>query len=799
MLVSCWMALGTLAVPLLLGMHDHPRGAEPMDMTRSTLVVPESAARLVRTAAEVLREEVEKRTGIRWPIATAWPKSGWAIGIVAGGDSLSGRPRPEACRPPEAADGFALLTDLSNQNSPVLWIVGHDGRGALYGVGRLLRALECRRGAVRLHAPLNLSTSPAYPIRGHQLGYRATANSYDAWSPEQFDQYIRELTFFGVNAVEGIPFQDNRPTVGNVPRDRMNVEQSRICQKYGLDYWVWTPADFDLKDEAKRREYLGRYEKLFRECPVISAIFVPGGDPGDNHPEQVMPYLEEIAGLLARYHPNAKVWLSPQGYDPFEQDYVYRWIQQHRPKWLGGLVAGPSSPPLHEMRARLPRSYRLRDYPDITHCVRCQFPVPWWDPAFAFTLGREPVNPRPTFYARILHDTAVFTDGFITYSDGVHDDVNKVVWSALGWDPQADVRTLMEEYARVFLGADVAEQAASGILALERNWEGPLATNGSVDATLAFWQTLEREHPDLRANWRFQMFLLRAYYDAYVRHRLLYEQSLEREAHAVLLQAAERGSGQCIEQALAILRRAEAEPVRTDLSTRVTELCDELFMSIGLQTSVAKYGASGPERGAVLDFLNYPLNNRWWLEDELAKVRALPSEEARVARLRELARWEQPGDGSFYDDIGNIARSPHEVRNERLAAPILDMDHMALPGVMWWVGDHPNARARQSWFTGMDWPQALRYAGLDPDADYVVRVTGYGDCFLRANGLRLVPTLYGKGLGEIKEFPVPRGLYRDGMLTLTFDATFEPHLNWRVQSRLCEVWLIKRQSENTQR
>jgi hypothetical protein len=55
-----------------------------------------------------------------------------------------------------------------------------------------------------------------------------------------------------------------------------------------------------------------------------------------------------------------------------------------------------------------------------------------------------------------------------------------------------------------------------------------------------------------------------------------------------------------------------------------------------------------------------------------------------------------------------------------------------------------------------------------------------------------VPTLDGRQIGEVKEFPVPRGLYRDGSITLTFDPTFEPSLNWRVQSRLTEVWLIRK-------
>jgi len=767
--------------------------ATPLDLSRAVVVAraADEAPPVERTAATVLAEEVASRSGVGWPIRSEWPRSGWSVAVVSGKHAaLLGRPLP-ADAVSARAEGYALWTDLSDAERPILWVIGTDPRGALYGAGRLLRTLECRRGSVRLAQPVRLTSAPAYPIRGHQLGFRATANSYDAWSPEQFDQYIRELTFFGVNSIEGIPLQDTRKTVNPYPRDRMNVEQSRICARYGLDYWLWSPAAFDLKDQALRDAALADHRKLFEACPTIAAVFVPGGDPGDNPPELVMPYLEDLALLLQKSHPGAHVWLSMQGYSPFEQEYVYRWISERRPGWLGGLVGGPSSPPLQNLRARLPRPYRVRDYPDITHCVRAQFPVPWWDPAFMFTLGREPVNPRPRFYARILHDTAGFTDGFITYSDGVHDDVNKVVWSALGWDPRADVGKIVADYARVFLGPDAADQAAAGIFALESNWDGPLATNGGVDATVSLWQDIEKSRPDLRSNWRAQMCFLRANYDAYTRKRLIHERALEAEANDALLRAGSIGVERAIETARAILKRAETEPVRKDLADRVTALCGDLFKSIGLQTSVEKYQAVGPERGAVLDFLNYPLNNRWWLEDEMARAGKLASEQQKVRRLAELARWEDPGPGGYYDDIGNVAKSAHVVRNEKLAPPILDMDHMSLPSAMWWVGDNPNARVRQSWITSMDWPEALTYAGLDPDADYVVRVTGYGDCFLRANGLRLVPSVYGRQLGEIKEFPVPPGLYRDGVLTVTFDPTFEPNLNWRVQSRLCEVWLLR--------
>jgi hypothetical protein len=765
----------------------------PLDLQGASIVIrPDSEAPTVeRTAATVLADEVKERTGIVWRIAEAWPEAGWAIGIVSGKDSALLGKKPPARAIVTVAEGFGIATDMSVERRPVLWIVGADPRGALFGVGKLLRTLECRRGSVVLTSPLDVTEAPTRPIRGHQLGFRATANSYDAWQPEQYDRYIRELALFGTNAIENIPLQDDRPTAGGYPRDKMNVEISRICAKYGLDHWIWTPAAFDLKDQARRAAALDEFRKVFTALPHLTDVFVPGGDPGDNPPELVIPFLKDLQRLLAASHPNARIWLSMQGFSQFEQDAVYRWIEIERPAWFAGIAAGPSSPPLADIRARLPRPYRIRDYPDITHSVRCQFPVPWWDPAFAFTLGRECVNPRPVFHARIIRDTGVFTDGFVTYSDGVHDDVNKVLWSSLGWNPRADINTIVRDYCRLFFGPDMADAAASGVFALERNWEGALATNGSVDGTYALWAGLDAKHPELRANWRWQLCLLRAHYDLYTRMRLIRETELEAEANRRLLTAAQRGSETAITMALEVLKQADA-PCEPQLRDRIVKLCEDLWHSIGLQTSVARFKASGPERGAVLDFLDYPLNNRWWLEDELAKVKTLPDEAARVKRLEEIARWEDPGPGSFYDDIGNVAKSPHEVRNERIAAPILDMDHMMTASFMWWVGDNPNARVRQSWISYEDWPEALRYAGVDPEADYVLRTAGYGDCFPRVNGVRLVPTVYGKELGAIKEFPIPRGLYRSGEITVTFEPTFEPHLNWRVQSRLCEVWLIRK-------
>jgi hypothetical protein len=772
-----------------------PAAPPTIDLSKVTVVIrPGTLPAAEQMAARVLVEEVKTRTGLDWPISTNWPPGGVVIAIASGSDDPGWRkamPRRTATERPELRpEGFRLKVAEDAPQTGVVWIQGADSRGALFGVGQFLRSFNWVEGSASIPVALDITTAPAQPIRGHQLGYRATANSYDGWDDKQYEQYIRELALFGANSVENIPFQDNRKSSHmRLPREVMNRKLSEICARYELDYWIWTPADFDLKDASRRAKALEAQETLFRDCPRLDGVFFPGGDPGDNLPELVMPFLEDLSRVLVKHHPRAKIWLSMQGFEKPEVDFVHAWISEKLPGWLGGLVAGPSSPPIPETRARLPQRYGLRDYPDITHTVRCQYPVGWWDPAFALTLGRESPNPRPASYKIIQNYFGPYTSGFITYSDGVHDDVNKTVWSRLGWQPDAQPREILLEYARCFFGSTVAERAADGILALEKNWEGSLANNGSVDATFGLWQQLENKAPELHDNWRWQLCLLRAYYDAYTRHRLLYESELESEANRVLADAPVRGADAAMDSAFAILQRNVSQPVKKDWRARIGQLCADLFRAIRLQTSVPLYDASGYERGAVLDFVDHPLNNRWWLDDEFTRLRKLPVEAEKLKALEVIRTWEQPGPGSFYDEVGNVARSPHVIRGEGLNTDPL-MDKNPNPGFWWW--EEGSSRKRLSWQTSMDWPLGLAYHHLEPNTAYRVRLTGYGQARLRGNGQLLTATLNGKEVGEVKEFPVPANIVKDGKLLLTFDPLpEEAHLNWRRQSRVSEVWLLK--------
>jgi hypothetical protein len=758
--------------------------AQSINLKNAVIVVsPGIPSPMKETAPTILSEEIAKRSGQVLPVNAIWPKNGTpVIALVLSSDTeLAGRVVPAKGESDNAEfkkEGYRILTEVSDKGS-ITWIIGADSRGMIFGAGWLLRNLRIAPGVIQLDEKANFASAPAYPIRGHQIGYRTTANTYDAWSTAQMDQYIRELAIFGTNAIEGIPFQEGEAPSPHfkIPSAEMRIRMSEMCQKYDMDYWVWTPATFDLKDEAKRKAEIEMHEEFYKKAPRLDHIFFPGGDPGDNHPSDVMPFLKELQSRLVKYHPNGKMWISLQGFSVEQIDYFYQYLAKEKPLWLEGVVSGPGSPPIAETRYRLPKQYKHREYPDITHAIRCEFPVEKFDQAYALTLGRESVNPRPYAFAKIHEKYAPFTDGFVSYSDGSHDDVNKVIWSMRGWDSKKNIHEILKEYATFFFGKNIDQQAASGIEALEQNWKGPLAENGGVEATFNFWKNLETNNPKLKSNWRWQMLVMRAYYDEYTRLRLINEQELEKQANEILAKADLNTIDKSMTDALAIVNKADTQPIAREIRKHIEELTDALYISIGLQTSTAKHKPRNPERGAIMDFVDYPLNNRWWLSDEFDKIKKMKDTGEQLAMLEKISSWENPGVGSYYDDISSVSKGP---RVKTISDDATD--------VAWWDSGMSRKRLSSQLFQR---EPALDYDNLDPGARYMIRVVGYGEALLRIDGKRLSPVVYNKEQDSVKEWIVPLSLTQDGKISVTFDGPEESDLNWRKNSKISDIWLLK--------
>ncbi|MHA6720730.1 hypothetical protein ACX40Y_14930 [Sphingomonas sp. RS6] len=653
-------------------------------------------------------------------------------------------------------EGFAV-----RRIGDTLVITARGTRGLVYGAGWYLRT-----GA----RPLRYDSAPARPVRLTQIGYRAKNNSYDAWTLAMFRRRIEDFALWGASGVQVIaPVSDDAATSPLFPAPPLETLRGigEIAHSLGIDFALYYPNLHDYVTQSQRNDELARFRTLLSQLPRVDALYIPGGDPGHAAPANLFPLVAEQAAALHARNPAASVWISTQGFDAAGLDAFYAQLAR-RPRWLTGIFAGPQTrDPVAVQRRHLPRGYQLLLYPDIAHTMHAQVPVDRWSPAFALTEGREPINPRPRAMAALFRHLDPGSSGFITYSEGVNDDVNQFLWFRLGWSPGVTPDAFAADYARMFIGDPAAAKA---IFALEDNWSGDPATNSAIDATLAL---VDRLAPAPWADWRVDALRYRAVYDAIVRHRLIAARAREAAALAAPDAAAARA------------RLAEPDPAPVPaLRARLFALAERLWQRARLQLSVKLYGASNVERGANLDRVDVELNDRVWIEQQLAT--RTPAELADHARTR---------DGARYDDLGDPWNAPHLVRG---SSPLADP--LRFHGVVEGIADRtPNDGWRMSWISYAeslyDSPLRLHYTGLDPKRRYRLIATYAGEDYwlpmrLVANGgIELHPPLNRSSNPMLVELEIPHAATRGGTLDLAW--TRPPGMGGSGRGhQVAETWLI---------
>ncbi len=789
---------------------------QSIDFSHATIITFEKNDKLILKAVSVLQEEVAKRTGIQLPMSSKPNKSANPVIYIGLENQTTNFPaniqKLIAELPSIQTEGFKIVCSAETKT---LAVVGADARGVLYGVGKLLRTVEMEPGKTGIPSGLKIASSPKYPIRGHQLGYRPKTNAYDAWTPAQFDNYIRDLAIFGANSIEIMPprTDDDFTSVHmKLPAIEMIAEQSKICDSYGMDVWMWYPnlgSDYSHPDSLKK-EIAERHE-IFSKVPRLDALFVPGGDPGDLDPDILFNWLKKEAEILHQYHPKAKIWVSPQVFKPSKEWYgkFYSHVNK-KYDWFGGVVYGPwIRTPLPEVKKLIDPSIPIRLYPDITHSISCQYPVPDWDIAWAMTLGRECINPRPEDEKYIHNLYAALANGSISYSEGTNDDVNKFIWTSQDWDPSTPVIENLREYARYFIGPAYTDNVAQGLMALEQNLRGPLTVNQQVQRILQQWQDMEKTAPqNVLANPRFQSGLIRAYFDAYTQRRLVYETHLESQARNILEKAKTSGSEKAMDDARKTLSLAIEKPVSPELKERCTALADSLFRSFGAQLTIEKHHAAGG-RGNFIDNIDIPLNDAVWMFDQMNQIEKLGTEDLRLTAIHTMLNRTNPGPGGFYDNFGTPSawkrikaqkswkEDPGSLESPRVSFGVgLSGEDWVHEVVAKGFGGQVTPLAWMNQINTLyDTPLEMEYDNLDPTAEYILKIAYTGrfksNIKLVADGV-LIHNYTRMGIQPMWEFTLPKAITADGKVNFTWTCGDDDKGEGERGSQVAEIWMMKK-------
>ncbi len=600
-------------------------------------------------------------------------------------------------------------------------------RGLIFGYSYFLRKTVYEQGKITLIKDISGEYVPDMKIRGHHYGYCTLANSYEAWDLDDYYRYYRDMMFFGCNINEQVMFREISQKKNKLMKynmEEMLAGASKLADDLDLDYSVWYYNDNESLEEAVERR-----RKVFEQIPRLDAVFPPGGDPGDYPAGEFVERCIAISKVLKETHPHAGMWPSaqqPRIFPNWGEEFMA--CMEKLPDEIDGIVTGPNRAfTLDELRRRLPAKYPIRIFQDLTHNVRCEYPVHFnrddWHYSLTTALSRECINPRPTEFRLIHRLTRRYVIGSVSYSEGVHDDINKMVWSDMDFFPDVPLYETLLDYARVFFYGVPAEKAANGILGLEINWQGDPAENPHIESTLAIWDGLLEEHPFLIDNWRFVQCLFRAKCDALVRRRRCFELELIENAK---IELNKHNLGKAVE----VLSTGFDDGYRA-LRDDIQTLAERLFRQIGLQLDVEHYCADSWERGATLETIDLPVTDRLWLLNKLKQAAAMPHEQSTGFIARVLGRTKTGRDEFYFSlaehgfDVLGVPQQGEFYIDYQGDRP--NVNNGSIPMAMLKLYDHYSFRCKLGGFTaGTDYILRITYSSKKQQAVIHHRITANG-------------------------------------------------------------------------
>ncbi len=425
-------------------------------------------------------------------------------------------------------------------------IAGGTPRGLLYGVGKFLRT--SRYDGTFQPSPWRGTSEPQGSLRGMYFASHFH-NWYHVALEEELRRYTEDLALWGVNALM-IAFPFLNLTGWDDPEADASVEMIRkyirtahdlgmqACCGAGNHLFSGAPHEIratPLPDPLHRRGnsghpvcpsnseglayILSNAREFFRRLSGVGLDLVCHWpyDEGGCACEKCLPwgsngYLRvsrQITQIAREYFPEVKTVLSTWMYDTppeGEWDGLAAALRRGECDWVDYILADAHEDfPRYPLDVGVPGNRPLINFPEISMWGNW----PW---------GGFGANPLPRRFQHFWNQVKHKVDGGFPYSEGIYEDMNKVVVTQFYWDRDRSARETLEEYIAYEYGlsdptdvlaiVEILETAASRTYTKQ--------TADAVEAQRAH-ELAESMHkrlpPWAKRNWRWEILRLRALLD----------------------------------------------------------------------------------------------------------------------------------------------------------------------------------------------------------------------------------------------------------------------------------------------
>ena len=438
-------------------------------------------------------------------------------------------------------------------------ISGHDPRGLLYGIGKFLHTSEYDEGAF---APTRWRGT-SRPTRAFRGIYFASHfyNFYHQAPLEEIARYLEDLALWGYNGVTvwfdmhhyqgmddpaaqdmlvrlrgiltvareiglwgGLMVLGNEAYAGSPPAMRADWRTGQHGYRDGVELSHYHVELCPQK--AGARDYLlTSFEQLFRSFADQHLEFLSiwpydqgGCTCADCAPWGARGFLNiapDIAALFRRVFPGAKISLSTWYFDrayPNEWEAFARAFDAtlHGADYIMADAMGDDVYPQYPLKHGVPGGLPLLNFPEISMYANW----PW---------GGYGMNPYPHRLQELWEMSKSLLVGGLPYSEGIFEDINKVVCAQFYWNDRPAVETV-RDYISYYFGHDIVFELSRAVALMERtlahHYDATTPTHVTMPETEGVEETFdlvkkaeEQMTSYARKNWRWRLFFLRAFID----------------------------------------------------------------------------------------------------------------------------------------------------------------------------------------------------------------------------------------------------------------------------------------------